>query len=230
MNNKDNDNKDKSDNTEERQNNTTNQENQQKQPPQFQIIEAQPPPPPQQQPTPAPAVFDICDLFKGLEKTEKLFDSLLVDDFPDCPEGESPQAKDTKEITSLSDVDLASSLGNTATILRNVNDIRNQLVNLNIETFGNNYFDNMVEPFLVTIRDIASTSANLATSANFLSQSILEEVKKSKVKETIDLIYDLNEKAEDVFEILKKRVNTLIKIGKLENKKEFSRKFLIKRR
>mgnify|MGYP006875883646 CR=1 FL=1 len=91
-----------------------------------------------------------------------------------------------------------------------INSIKNQLTQLPLNPQQLNYFNNNVSPLLVTLNNISAASFNLSGSINTLTNSIIVHGKESKLRDTIHLIYKLNEECEDIYEILERRIDTLL--------------------
>lgn len=91
-----------------------------------------------------------------------------------------------------------------------IDSINNNLCNLPIDPCIKQYYDSNVAPLLLTMNSLSSISANLATSVSILTNSPIIPRKKSKLKDTIHLIYKLNNDCENIYEVLKKSVDLLL--------------------
>lgn len=105
---------------------------------------------------------------------------------------------------------VSQKISNTSTLLQNINNIREQLARLNLDPTQRLYYDNSVSPLLTTLYELSATSATLAASVSVLTTSPVVHPKTSELKDTIHLIYHINEKCEDVYKVLKRRLDTLI--------------------
>lgn len=101
-------------------------------------------------------------------------------------------------------------ISETSALLQNINNIREQLARLNIDPSQRIYYENCVAPLLTTLYELTASSATLATSVNFLATSPVVHPKTSQLRDTTHLIYHINEKCEDVFTVLKKRVDIML--------------------
>lgn len=107
--------------------------------------------------------------------------------------------------------------GTTTTIsqasdtLKNINTIKDELCKLPLDPCENEYIINSVLPLTNILYMISTASVNLSNSANILTNSPIVHAKKSEIKDTIDLIYNINEECEDLFKVIKKRLNVLLK-------------------
>lgn len=95
--------------------------------------------------------------------------------------------------------------------LKNINTIKDELCKLPLDPCENEYIINSVLPLTNILYMISTASVNLSNSANILTNSPIVHAKKSEIKDTIDLIYNINEECEDLFKIIKKRLNVLLK-------------------
>ena len=96
--------------------------------------------------------------------------------------------------------------------LQNINILREELIKLELNPRGRIYFNNDINPLLTTLYQLSATSAALATSASLLSTSIVVHSKDSKIKDTIYLIYRINDQCEDIYKELNIKIKELLKI------------------
>lgn len=107
-----------------------------------------------------------------------------------------------------------ANLARTSTILRELNVIKDELCKLPLDFCELQYFNFNVFPFLQSLEQLSRTSFNLSAAVNMLSSSPVVPRKKSKVKDTIDLIYNINEQCEDIYDVVKYRIDELLKCSK----------------
>ena len=98
----------------------------------------------------------------------------------------------------------------TADILRNINSIKDELCKLPLDPCELDYITIRVNPLMNILNQLANVSANLATAVNFLTISPVVHPKKSDLKDTINLIYNINDECEDVYKVLKHRINKVL--------------------
>lgn len=110
-------------------------------------------------------------------------------------------------------IDVTAAINNTDEMLTAINSIKTELCRLSLNFCEREYIENCVTPILVTLFILTITSFELAISVSILSISPIVPPKKSKLKNTIRLIYNINEECEDLFKVLKKRLKPLIKNG-----------------
>lgn len=121
--------------------------------------------------------------------------------------GATTSAASTTSSNTISDL-----IKNTAALLVNINSIRTELIRLFINLKEPIYFTNSVAPLLTILSQLSATSYSLSASQDLLSKSIITHAKSSKIKDTIHLIYNINEECDDVYKELKRRIDFLLKI------------------
>ncbi|WP_461206431.1 hypothetical protein [Clostridium sp. DL1XJH146] len=104
-----------------------------------------------------------------------------------------------------------SNLEELANKLENINIIREELIKLNLNPEGRLYYENDVLPLLKVIEILSYSSANISRTA--LDLNSINVSKSSKVKDAVEIIYDLNDLVEDVLGQLEKKVHTLLAIS-----------------
>ena len=119
-------------------------------------------------------------------------------------------------LDKLCDVDLSVSdtLSQTADTLQSINVIKDELCKLPLDTCEMEFITNNINPLLNILYQLSTTSYNLAGSTNLLSISSTLKPKRSDLKDTVKLVYKINDECEDVYDVLKRRINFI-----LENKK-----------
>ena len=105
------------------------------------------------------------------------------------------------------------SIEQASTTLENINNIRKQLAILNLNFQELTYYENSIEPLLTILLSLSSAAYNLSGSSSVLAISPVVCSKRHDLKDTIHLVYDINEQCEDVYEQLKKRIDLLLKLG-----------------
>lgn len=101
-------------------------------------------------------------------------------------------------------------ISETSALLQNINNIREQLAKLNIDPTQRIYYENCIVPLLTTLYELTASSATLATSVNFLAISPVVHPKTSQLRDTTHLVYNINEKCEDIYKVLKKRIDIML--------------------
>lgn len=99
----------------------------------------------------------------------------------------------------------------TSDLLKNINIIKEELCKLPLDPCELEYITIRVNPLMNIIYELANATSNLAASVTYLQNSPVVHPKKSELKDTIHLMYDLNEECEDVFKELKRRINKVLK-------------------
>lgn len=98
----------------------------------------------------------------------------------------------------------------SAETISSVNIIKDEITKLGLNPEEKNYIENYVTPLLNTLYLLSATSLALASSAGHLAVSINTSSKSSKIKDTEKLVYDINEQCEDIYDVLKKRIDVLL--------------------
>ena len=138
----------------------------------------------------------ICNIISDIENSKKINDMLIkgkVDD-ENCPQ-----------------VSINDTINQTADTLKNINSIKDELCKLPLNPCELEYINNSVFPLVNTLYLVSTVSLNLATSVNYLTISSIVHPKRSELKDTISLIYDINEECEELFRVIKKRLNIVLK-------------------
>ncbi len=109
--------------------------------------------------------------------------------------------------------DVTAALNNADAMLTAVNSIKTELCRLPLNLCEREYIENCVNPILITLFFLSFMSYELSGSVSILSSSPIVPPKKSELKSTIHLIYDINEEFDDLFKVLKRRLKPLIQNG-----------------
>ncbi len=122
---------------------------------------------------------------------------------------ESPDANSDDE-NNLSEINTNSSIEKTENTLKSINSIKSELCKLPLDTCESQYIANNITPILNVLYFLSTSSLSLATSVNFLTNSPIVHAKKSELKETLHLIYNINDQCDDVYDVIKKRIKVLL--------------------
>lgn len=125
-------------------------------------------------------------------------------------EKEENQKDESKSGCKESDDKLSEGIQDATNIITNINVIKDELCKLPLDPCEKEIFENDLLPMLSLLNYLSNVSINLANSANTLTNSTIVFRKKSEIKDTIDLVYDINKKCEKVYEILEKRMDKFI--------------------
>ncbi|WP_097027030.1 hypothetical protein [Clostridium peptidivorans] len=98
----------------------------------------------------------------------------------------------------------------SAETISSINIIKDEITKLGLDPEEKNYIETYINPLLNILYSLTASSETLATSANLLAVSINTSSKSSKIKDTEKLVYNINEQCEEIYCILKKRINVLL--------------------
>lgn len=126
-----------------------------------------------------------------------------------CKDNISKDNSDSVDSEEVEDYNFDNLASTTATTLGSIDIIRNQLSKIPLDPSEKNYIEFHIMPLLNIIDELSATSFNLSSSANQLYNSSVERAKRSKIKDTQKLAYDINKECEDLYYILKKRLKIL---------------------
>lgn len=123
----------------------------------------------------------------------------------------NPSVEGSTGTTGTTGTPTPTTISQASDTLKNINTIKDELCKLPLDPCENEYIINSVLPLTNILYMISTASVNLSNSANILTNSPIVHAKKSEIKDTIDLIYNINEECEDLFKVIKKRLNVLLK-------------------
>jgi hypothetical protein len=93
--------------------------------------------------------------------------------------------------------------------INNINIIKKELSELPLDPREKSYLENSISPITDLLYKLSSTATSLSQSANYLSQSFITKPKRRKIKKTNDTIYEINETCDELFKIIKKRIDLI---------------------
>lgn len=120
----------------------------------------------------------------------------------------------SSEGTNVASDDITSNIDDealkAAEVLRSINIIKEELCKLPLDLCERQYFDNRILPLLTTLNFLSTASINLSSSVNVLTTSPIVPRKKGKLKDSINLIYDMNSKCKDIYKELEDRIDIML--------------------
>lgn len=137
----------------------------------------------------------ICNLLSDIENSKKINEILI---------------KSKADEENCTQVSINDTINQTADTLKNINTIKDELCKLPLNPCESEYIANSVFPLVNILYLISTTSVNLSNSVNVLTTSSIVHPKRSELKDTISLIYDINEECEELFRVIKKRLNIVL--------------------
>ncbi|WPC40518.1 hypothetical protein [Clostridium sp. JS66] len=132
--------------------------------------------------------------------TNPLSESSVEEDFNKESEEENIQSEDStdKYLDKIQDT------------LKDINSIKDELCKLPLNPCESQYITNSINPLLNILYLLSQTSSGLSTSVNTLTTSSIVHPKNSDIKDTIHLIYKINDECADIYDVLKKRLEILL--------------------
>jgi len=91
--------------------------------------------------------------------------------------------------------------------INNFNDVKNELSELPLDPREKDYIEFSVAPITDLIYKLSTAALNLSLSSDYLSKNYVKKPKKGKIKKNIDTIYEINETCNELFKIIKKRID-----------------------
>ena len=96
----------------------------------------------------------------------------------------------------------------------NINILRFELDRLPLDFKARAYFENDVKPLTDTLTVLSFASDNFSISAANMANTNFGHA--SKIKESLDLVVDLNEIAEDLISVLRCKVDNMLKLARYD--------------
>ena len=137
-------------------------------------------------------------------------ESSIIADIEYARELNEQLIKGQTSLISDLDMDITAAINNTSAMLKAIISIKTELCRLPFSFCEREYVDNCVTPLLIVLVLLTVTSVELAISISILTFSPIVPSKKSKLKDTIHLIYNINDECEELYKVLKKRLKSLI--------------------
>lgn len=115
---------------------------------------------------------------------------------------EAPAAPAAPTVTAAPAVDIQAELARILSVITSVNDIRAQIIRLGLNPALRFAIETEVVPVLNILTALA-TSADFFSVAAF-NMSNINFAKSHEIKKLLELVYNITDISEDVFEVLKK--------------------------
>lgn len=109
------------------------------------------------------------------------------------------------------DSSVNSAISQSSDTLRNINIIKDELCKLPLDPCENEFIANNITPLLSVLTQLAAVSVSLSTSTYYLTLSPIEHAKRCDIKDTLHLVYNINDQCEDVYHVVKQRINDVLK-------------------
>ena len=95
-----------------------------------------------------------------------------------------------------------------------INILRFELTGMPLDFKARAYFENDVKPLTDTLTVLSFASDNFSIAA--ANMAVTNFGHSSKIKESLDLVEEVNEIAEDLIEVLKCKIDNLLKLSKYD--------------
>lgn len=155
--------------------------------------------------------FSSLDTNESKELNQKNHDlNKLLSDIENSNKCKEALIENSIDEASALDISISATIDKTDKTLITINSIKKELCDLPLNPCKKEYFNNSVSPLLQTIDSLSRVSFNLSGAVAVLTSSPIVCCKNSEIKDTIHLMYNINEECEDIYKVLKKRVNVLI--------------------
>lgn len=115
----------------------------------------------------------------------------------------------TSPISDLN-IDVTAAINSASAMLTAINSIKTQLCRLPLGLCEVEYINNCINPLVTILFFLSSVSFELSIIVSILTFSPIVPPKESKLKNTIHLIYDINEECEELYNVLKRRLEELL--------------------
>jgi len=119
------------------------------------------------------------------------------------------QAPTQSQVTEATAVNVNATIIQTAQTLAALNSIKADLCRLPLDFCEREYIANCINPLVTAMEFLSRTGFDLSTSASILTSSPIVPRKKGKLKDTIHIVYSINEECGELYEVLKKRFKKL---------------------
>ncbi|AWI04192.1 hypothetical protein [Clostridium drakei] len=126
------------------------------------------------------------------------------------PISESPIDEESEFENIESSNSINKCIDKTENTLKDINSIKDELCKLPLNPCESQYINNSINPLLNILYLLAQTSSGLSNSARFLTTSSIVHPKNSDIKDTVHLIYKINDECDDIYDVLKKRLEILL--------------------
>lgn len=103
-----------------------------------------------------------------------------------------------------------SCLTDPLSVLNNINSLKNAICELPLDPCEQKYIEVNITPLLNVIDELSRISSNLSNSVDVLSSSVIVCPNRCELEQTLHFIYDINNKCEELFCNVDKRIDTLL--------------------
>ena len=108
------------------------------------------------------------------------------------------------------DMKVSKTINQTVKVLEDINKIKTEMQNFSLNTCESQFYTYQILPLLSILENLAGTSSDLSSSVINLQTSVVVFPKKSKLRKTTHLVYDINSDCYNIYKVLHRRINSLI--------------------
>ncbi|WP_147590135.1 hypothetical protein [Clostridium polynesiense] len=109
--------------------------------------------------------------------------------------------------------EINDALSKSDILLRTLNSIKTELCRINLDFCEREYYTNCILPLLSILNQLSIVSIDLASSVNILTSSCIVFRKESRLEDTIKLVYSINKKCGEIYDVLSGRIDALLYDG-----------------
>lgn len=104
----------------------------------------------------------------------------------------------------------ANCLTDPLNLINNINSLKRAICELPLDPCEQKYIEINITPMLNIADELSRISSNLANSVALLSTSVIVCPNRCEIEQTINFIYELNRKCEEVYCNVNKKINNLL--------------------
>ncbi|MGH4125317.1 MAG: hypothetical protein ACREV6_20570 [Clostridium sp.] len=156
------------------------------------------------------------------QNVKNQYEKLIIDDITQKDKnsnGDSSMKQplsDTTDSSNTSDTCNNSDIKSLADNLVNINVLRFELDRLPLDFKARAYFENDVKPLTDTLTVLSFASDNFSIAAINMANTNFGH--SQKIKDALDLVEDVNVIAEDLIEVLKCKIDNMLKLSRYDCK------------
>ena len=148
------------------------------------------------------------------QDANKQYEKKIVDDIIGQNTATDEKISTEQPLSDTSETDSNCDIKSLTDKVANINLLRFELDRLTLDFKARAYFENDVKPLIETLTALSLSSYNFSTTASNLAGTNFGH--SSKIKESLDLVEELNDISEELIEVLKCKVHNMLKFSKYD--------------